>query len=161
MAENNTQPSGSSPNYKFGRGGTPAEMGPFVGRIVNTVDLTRTGRLQVFIEQFATGRPATNPETWRWVRYLSPFYGATEKTSTSAGVGAYPGNQQSYGMWFTPPDIGTSVMCFFVEGDPDKGYYIGSIIEDSLNHMEYHRYSNHDHSGSLTNHKAVPNLGSW
>jgi len=135
MAENNTQPSGSSPNYKFGRGGTPAEMGPFVGRIVNTVDLTRTGRLQVFIEQFATGRPATNPETWRWVRYLSPFYGATEKTSTSAGVGAYPGNQQSYGMWFTPPDIGTSVMCFFVEGDPDKGYYIGSIIEDSLNHM--------------------------
>jgi len=135
MAENNTQPSGSSPNYKFGRGGTPAEMGPFVGRIVNTVDLTRTGRLQVFIEQFATGRPATNPETWRWVRYLSPFYGATEKTSTSAGVGAYPGNQQSYGMWFTPPDIGTFVMCFFVEGDPDKGYYIGSIIEDSLNHM--------------------------
>ena len=135
MAENNTQPSGSSPNYKFDRGGTPAEMGPFVGRIVNTVDLTRTGRLQVFIEQFATGRPATNPETWRWVRYLSPFYGATEKTSTSAGVGAYPGNQQSYGMWFTPPDIGTSVMCFFVEGDPDKGYYIGSIIEDSLNHM--------------------------
>jgi hypothetical protein len=135
MAENNTQPSGSSPNYKFGRGGTPAEMGPFVGRIVNTVDLTRTGRVQVFIEQFATGRPATNPETWRWVRYLSPFYGATEKTSTSAGVGTYPGNQQSYGMWFTPPDIGTSVMCFFVEGDPDKGYYIGSIIEDSLNHM--------------------------
>jgi hypothetical protein len=66
---------------------------------------------------------------------LSPFYGATEKTSTSAGVGTYPGNQQSYGMWFTPPDIGTSVMCFFVEGDPDKGYYIGSIIEDSLNHM--------------------------
>ena len=135
MAENNTQPSGSPSNYEFGRGGTPAKMGPFVGRIVNTVDLTRTGRLQVFIEQFATGRPATNPETWRWVRYLSPFYGATEKTSTSAGVGAYPGNQQSYGMWFTPPDIGTSVMCFFVEGDPDKGYYIGSIIEDSLNHM--------------------------
>ena len=135
MAENNLQQSGSPSNYEFGRGGTPAKMGPFVGRIVNTVDLTRTGRLQVFIEQFASGRPATNPETWRWVRYLSPFYGATEKTSTSAGVGTYPGNQQSYGMWFTPPDIGTSVMCFFVEGDPDKGYYIGSIIEDSLNHM--------------------------
>jgi hypothetical protein len=101
MAENNAQPSGRAPNYKFDRGGTPAEMGPFVGRIVNTVDLTRTGRLQVFIEQFASGQPSTNPETWRWVRYLSPFYGATEKTSTSAGVGTYPGNQQSYGMWFT------------------------------------------------------------
>ena len=135
MAENINQPSGRTKNFKFDRGGTPAEMGPFIGRIVNNIDATRTGRLQVFIEQFATGQPSTNPETWRWVRYLPPFYGVTEKTSTSAGVGTYPGNQQSYGMWFTPPDIGTSVMCFFVEGDPDQGYYIGSVITDSLTHM--------------------------
>ena len=135
MAENINQASGRTKNFKFDRGGTPAEMGPFIGRIVNNVDATRTGRLQVFIEQFATGQPSTNPETWRWVRYLPPFYGVTEKTSTSAGVGSYPGNQQSYGMWFTPPDIGTSVMCFFVEGDPDQGYYIGSVINDALNHM--------------------------
>ena len=135
MAENINQASGRTKNFKFDRGGTPAEMGPFIGRIVNNVDATRTGRLQVFIEQFATGQPSTNPETWRWVRYLPPFYGVTEKTSTSAGTGSYPGNQQSYGMWFTPPDIGTSVMCFFVEGDPDQGYYIGSVINDGLNHM--------------------------
>jgi hypothetical protein len=135
MAYNSNQASGRTKNFKFDRGGTPAEMGPFIGRIVNNVDATRSGRLQVFIEQFATGQPATNPETWRWVRYLSPFYGVTEKTSTSAGTGSYPGNQQSYGMWFTPPDIGTSVMCFFVEGDPDQGYYIGSIIDNGLNHM--------------------------
>jgi hypothetical protein len=135
MAENINRASGRTQNFKFDRGGTPAEMGPFIGRIVNNVDATRSGRLQVFIEQFATGQPSTNPETWRWVRYLPPFYGVTEKTSTSAGAGSYPGNQQSYGMWFTPPDIGTSVMCFFVEGDPDQGYYIGSVINDGLNHM--------------------------
>ena len=135
MAYNNNQAEGRSKNFKFDRGGTPTEMGPFIGRIVNNVDVTRTGCLQVFIEQFATGQPSTNPETWRRVRYLPPFYGVTEKTSSSAGVGTYPGNQQSYGMWFTPPDIGTSVMCFFVEGDPDQGYYIGSVIDDSLNHM--------------------------
>jgi hypothetical protein len=135
MAYNSNQASGRTKNFKFDRGGTPAEMGPFIGRIVNNVDATRLGRLQVFIEQFATGQPSTNPETWRWVRYLPPFYGVTEKTSTSAGTGSYPGNQQSYGMWFTPPDIGTSVLCFFVEGDPDQGYYIGSIIDDGLNHM--------------------------
>ena len=135
MATNTNQASGRTKNFKFDRGGTPAEMGPFIGRIVNNIDGTRTGRLQVFIEQFATGQPSTNPETWRWVRYLSPFYGVTEKNSTSAGAGSYPGNQQSYGMWFTPPDIGTSVMCFFVEGDPDQGYYVGSVIDNSLNHM--------------------------
>ena len=135
MAENNTQPSGSAPNYKFDRGGTPAEMGPFIGQIMNNVDPTRNGKVQVFIKQFASGQPAANPQTWRWVNYLPSFYGATEKTSTSAGAGTYPGNQQSYGMWFTPPDIGTDVMCFFVEGDPNQGYYIGSVIQDSLNHM--------------------------
>jgi len=135
MAQNNPQPSGTAPNYKFDRGGTPAEMGPFIGQIMNNVDPTRSGKVQVFIKQFASGQPAANPQTWRWVNYLPSFYGATEKTSTSAGAGTYPGNQQSYGMWFTPPDIGTDVMCFFVEGDPNQGYYIGSVIQDSLTHM--------------------------
>ena len=135
MADNLNQAAGTTANFKFDRGGTPAQMGPFIGRIVSNVDSTRTGRLQVFIEQFATGQPSTNPETWRWVRYLPPFYGVTEKTSTSTDAGSYPGNQQSYGMWFTPPDLGTLVMCFFVEGDPDKGYYIGSVSDESLNHM--------------------------
>lgn len=139
MAQNNQQISGRSSTYKFDRGGTPVEMGPFIGTITNTVDPTRVGRVQVYIEQFAAG---PGPESGiagqdglRWVRYLPPFYGATEKTGTSAGYGTYPGNQQSYGMWFTTPDIGTQVLCFFVEGDPSQGYYVGCVINDNLNHM--------------------------
>jgi hypothetical protein len=38
-------------------------------------------------------------------------------------------------MWFTPPDIGTEVLCFFVEGDPSQGYYVGCVINNALNHM--------------------------
>jgi hypothetical protein len=38
-------------------------------------------------------------------------------------------------MWFTTPDIGTQVLCFFVEGDPSQGYYVGCVIQDNLNHM--------------------------
>jgi hypothetical protein len=134
MSQNNQQLSGRTSNYRFDRGGKPAEMGPFIGTVMNNVDPTRTGRLQVRITQFASG-PDDNPQLWRWVNYLPPFYGVTEKTSSSAGVGSYPGNQQSYGMWFTPPDIGTQVMCFFVEGDPSQGYYMGCIINNALNHM--------------------------
>jgi len=139
MAENNQQLSGRSSTYKFDRGGTPTEMGPFVGTITNTVDPTRVGRVQVYIEQFASGpgpgSGLAGQDGLRWVSYLSPFYGATEKTGTSADYGDYPGNQQSYGMWFTTPDIGTQVLCFFVEGDPSQGYYVGCIINDNLNHM--------------------------
>jgi hypothetical protein len=38
-------------------------------------------------------------------------------------------------MWFTPPDIGVQVLCFFVGGDPNQGYYIGCIPEQGITHM--------------------------
>jgi len=140
MAENIARSTGRPQEYKFDRGGTPAEMGPYIGIVVNNVDNTRQGRLQVWIEQFgateADGSPnLTDPTVWRTVRYCPPFYGAT-KQSGAAGYGTFPGNRNSYGMWFTPPDIGTRVLCFFVGGDPSVGgYYLGCIPEDGINHM--------------------------
>jgi len=140
MSENIQRSRGRPQNYKFDRGGMPAEMGPYIGVVVNNVDTTRNGRLQVYIEQFGadtkTGKPElTDPTLWRTVSYCPPFYGATPQTGTSASFGTYPGNRNSYGMWFTPPDLGTRVLCFFVGGDPGQGYYVGCIPEDGINHM--------------------------
>ena len=135
MAENIERNTGRAENYKFDRGGTPAEMGPFVGVVKWNVDPTRSGRLWVYIEQFGTDNPDDSTSGYRPVNYLAPFYGVTQKDSTSVGAGTYPGNQQSYGMWFTPPDIGTRVLCFFINGDPTLGYYVGCIPEVGLNHM--------------------------
>ena len=133
--ENLPRSTGRASNFKFDRGGMPTENGPYIGVVKNNIDPTRQGRLQVYIEQFASGTP-DNPNSWRTVSYCPPFYGVTPQSGTSTGVGGYtPGNQQSYGMWFTPPDIGVSVLCIFVEGDPTKGYYIGCIPEPGLNHM--------------------------
>ena len=133
--ENLPRNTGRPSNYKFDRGGMPTENGPYIGVVKNNIDPTRSGRLQVYIDQFASGTP-NDPSSWRTVSYCPPFYGATPKSGTSSGTGGYtPGNQQSYGMWFTPPDIGVSVLCIFVEGDPNKGYYIGCIPEDGINHM--------------------------
>lgn len=140
MAENIQRSVGRPQEYKFDRGGMPAEMGPYIGIVVNNIDNTRQGRLQVWIEQFGStngdGSPnLTDPTMWRTVRYCPPFYGATSQSGV-AGVGTYPGNRNSYGMWFTPPDLGTRVMCFFVGGDPTVGgYYLGCIPEDGINHM--------------------------
>ena len=132
--ENIQRISGRPSNYKFDRGNMPTEFGPFIGVVTNNVDPTRQGRLQVYIEQFA-GPDPTDKSLWRTVSYCPPFYGATPKGG-SAGVGTYlQGNQQSYGMWFTPPDIGVQVLCFFVSGDPNQGYYIGCIPDQGLNHM--------------------------
>jgi hypothetical protein len=135
MAGENIERSRGQPrSYKFDRGGSPTEFGPYIGQVTNNIDPTRQGRLQVYIEQFAGPNP-NNPELWRTVSYCPPFYGATPKGG-SAGVGTYlGGNQQSYGMWFTPPDIGVNVLCFFVEGDPNQGFYLGCIPDQGINRM--------------------------
>lgn len=140
MAENTQRSRGRPQNYKFDRGGTPAEMGPYVGIVVNNVDAVRAGRLQVYIEEFgattADGSPnLTDTTLWRTVSYCPPFYGATPVAGTSAGVGTYPGNRNSYGMWFTPPDLGVKVVCFFINGDPSQGIYVGCLPEPGINHM--------------------------
>jgi len=134
MAENIQRTKGRPAGYKFDRGGMPTDFGPFIGTVVNNVDPTRQGRLQIYIEQFA-GPDPKDKSLWRTVSYCPPFYGATPKGG-SAGTGTYlQGNQQSYGMWFTPPDIGVQVLCFFVAGDPNQGYYLGCIPEQGINHM--------------------------
>jgi hypothetical protein len=134
MSENIQRSKGRSGAYKLDRGGAPAESGPFVGEVVNNVDPTRAGRLQVYIEDFS-GPDKNDKSLWRTVKYLSPFYGNTQQYGTSQGDGSYVGNKHSYGMWFTTPDIGAKVLCFFASGDPDQGYYIGCIPEPGLAHM--------------------------
>lgn len=133
MAEDHIRGKGTPTNYKIGGGfRTPAEAGPFIGIVKNNVDPTRSARLQVYIEQFA-GPDQKDPSNWRTVSYLPPFFGSTQ-IGKQTGTGNFITNRKSYGMWWTPPDIGTKVLCFFVAGDPGNGYYVGCIPEDSLNH---------------------------
>ena len=139
MAESVQRSSGRPSNYKLDRGGVPTEFGPFAGIVMSTVDPTRTGRLRVYIDAFAAGTEANmeDDSTWTTVSYMPPFYGSTPLpgTANSGDNGAYPGNQNSYGMWFTPPDVGVTVMCVFVNGDRSQGYYIGTIPDQGLGSM--------------------------
>lgn len=135
MSEEIQRSRGVPSNYKQNRGGVPAEFGPFSGVVKNNVDPTRSGRLQVYIEVFANGNP-DDPTKWTTVNYLPSFYGSTSTNLTAgAGVGTYPGNQNSYGMWFTPPDVGITVLCIFVNGDRQLGYYIGVVPDNGVGAM--------------------------
>lgn len=134
MAENLERNSGRPGSYKLDRGGAIAESGPFIGVVVNNTDPTRSGRVQVWIEDLS-GPNKEDKTNWRTVSYISPFFGTTGQTGTSKGSGTYVGNKQSYGMWAAAPDVGTSVICFFASGDPNQGYYLGSVIQPGANHM--------------------------
>ncbi|SVE57288.1 uncharacterized protein METZ01_LOCUS510142, partial [marine metagenome] len=127
--------------YSKDKGGVPIDDTAYVGIVKNNVDPTRSGRLQVYPESFG-GVNEEDQTSWRTVRYLSPFYGITpapyEDSQFKSGIdgpGRYLGNRHSYGMWFTPPDIGTRVLCMSVGGDPNMSYYVGCIPEAGLTHM--------------------------
>jgi uncharacterized protein (DUF2345 family) len=140
MAENVARSKGRPSNYKLDRGGVPAEGGPFLGVVKSNIDPTRSGRLQVYIEAFANGGEAGADDESKWttVSYLPSFFGQTPLPTSSGGnqeTGAFPGNQTSYGMWFTPPDLGVTVMCVFANGDRSQGYYIGVVPDQGIGHM--------------------------
>lgn len=136
MSENVQKTSGIPGPYRLDRGGAPTQLAIYIGEVRAVVDSkVRGGRVQVWIEDFA-GPDKTNPDLWRTVSPVSPFYGTTNpSTEQDTGEGSYIGNRQSYGMWFTPPDIGTQVVCMFASGDANYGYYLGCVVEPGLNHM--------------------------
>lgn len=134
MGEQTERARGRPGNYKQDRGGAPTDFGPFLGKVKNNIDPTRAGRLQVYLETFADGNEEDDSK-WITVSYMPPFYGSTPVSAAETGEGTYPGNPNSYGMWFTPPDIGVQVIVIFVNGDPTLGYYIGVVPLNGVSHM--------------------------
>lgn len=131
---------GRPASYHHDRGGVPAEFGPFIGIVKSNVDANRTGMLKVYIAAFPDNGPDGEDDESKWtsVSYMQPFGGYTPPppaTGTTESVGAYPGNRNSYGMWFTPPDLGVKVVCIFLDGKRGQGYYIGTIPEQGIGAM--------------------------
>ena len=134
MAENFERSVGRSRRYKLDAGGAPTETGPFVGIVKNNTDTTRTGKLMVYNE-FLSGPDENDSKGWTPVSYVSPFYGTTEPSASENNDGAFAQNRHSYGMWFTPPDVGTKILFVFANGDPNIGYYLGSVVNADAHHM--------------------------
>ena len=99
---------------------------PVFGIVKNNVDSIKSGRIQVYIENFGSNNP-DDSNSWITVSYMTPFYGVTAPTAPNTGYGDYVGNPSSYGMWYSAPDIGSKVVCIFINGDPNYGYWIGCV----------------------------------
>lgn len=126
--------SGIAKIFKDDRGGVSLYSNPIIGIVKNNIDPLRAGKVQVYLMRL-NGADQDDPNNWTWVNYLSPFFGYTPNTGSPNSDGTYVGNKNSYGFWATPPDIGTEVVCIFINGLPELGYYIGGIPEPSLTHM--------------------------
>lgn len=115
--------------------GTRIDSGPFIGKVKNNSDAAKLGRIMVYIPELG-GLDEENPINWRTLSYSSPFFGQTNQAVKNDNFANECGAvKESYGFWMTPPDIGGLVICIFINGEPDKGYYIGCIPDPVAHHM--------------------------
>lgn len=108
--------------------------GPFLAEVTNVLDPTYMGRLEVALVKGIKQQTLKQEDTYV-VSHLNPFYGVVGSKYEGNNSGSFQDVQQSYGMWFVPPDVGTTVMVIFVDGDPNQGYWIGSIQDSFQNYM--------------------------
>ena len=112
--------------------GTRVDPYPYIGVVKNNLDPSRSGRLQVYIPDL--GGDPDNKSNWRTVRYASPFQGYSNINSTSS-ANDFKSVAHTYGMWMVPPDMGVQVICIFIAGDPQRGYWIACVNPYLSHHM--------------------------
>jgi len=109
--------------------GVRIDAGPHIGIVKHVFDGTLTGRLQVYIP-FLGGDPE-NRDHQKIVQYASPFAGYTNLQSNpnekSNETTSFETVRHSYGMWFTPPDVGVRVLVTFANGNPNNGFWFACI----------------------------------
>ena len=106
--------------------------GPFLAKVISHQDATYMGVLEVEILR-PVGSSSSDGQLHQ-VKYMSPFLGSTSIDYVGQN-NDYNGTQKSYGMWMIPPDAGTTVVIFFIDGDPKRGYWMGCVPDDNMNFM--------------------------
>jgi hypothetical protein len=113
-------------------GDPPVPAGIYLAEVVGHLDTTFMGILDVRLLR-PIGNSSVAGQTYP-AKYMTPFYGVTPQSTTSEND-TYEDAQKSYGMWMVPPDVGTTVLVVFVQGDPKYGYWVGCVPEEGMNFM--------------------------
>lgn len=123
----------SNDQTKISAQGSEPRPGPFLARVISHMDSTYMGMLQVEILR-PTGNTGDSGQLHQ-VKYMSPFYGVTSADFVREDPDNYNNTQKSYGFWAVPPDVGTTVVVIFIDGDPKRGYWMGCVQDESMNFM--------------------------
>lgn len=113
--------------------GVRIDSGPHIGIVKNNSDPARLGRLQVWIPDL--GGEETEPSNWYTISYASPYFGSTQGLPGAEDETKFGYEQQTYGFWAVPPDIGNFVLVTFVMGDASRGYWFACIPNTPVTHM--------------------------
>jgi hypothetical protein len=125
--------------------------GVFLGKIKDNIDPDGLGRLRVWIPQLSNSTES-NKQGWFTVRYCPPFAGAsnTKDESQAKDATKYAQTNQSYGMWFVPPDKNVQVICSFINGELSQGIWWACLPHDGHTHALPAVASGTTHDGETT-----------
>jgi len=111
------------------------KTGPYIATVKYTADPLRMGRLGVNIPALSNTTEPTADQVV-WVQYLSPFYGTKDvRATTEKDPYNFKESQHAYGFWAVPPDIGSTVLVIFAEGEgkASQGFWIGCVQDPITN----------------------------
>ena len=95
--------------------------GIYLGFVISNYDAQKMGRLSVWIPSINSDKTQGTFE----VSYLSPYAGASNLSE---------GAQTSYGFWAIP-SVNDEVVISFINGDPNKGIWMGCLYQQFMNNM--------------------------
>ena len=105
--------------------------GVYLGRVVNHLDTTFMGGLEV---EILKGSGGGNFREYVQCKYASPFFGQTPYSGLTRN-NTYESTQKSYGFWAVPPDVGTQVLVLMPEGSYGDAYWVGCVPDTGMNFM--------------------------
>lgn len=112
------------------------DPGPFIAEVVSHLDSKMMGSLKVRLLRTMQTPMNNREEDSNLITafYASPFYGVTNLAALGPNDD-FRQTQQSYGMWFVPPDPGTKVLVTMVEGRTDICFWFACVPDDYMNFM--------------------------
>ena len=110
-----------------------AVFGIYLAEIVSTKDISRTGRVRVFIP--AISKDKNSPAGYFDAVWTSPFAGGTDPRTVGQDVEKPQETMSSYGLWTTVPDNGNLVLIAFGDGNTKYPMVMSCLFPDRLNYM--------------------------
>ena len=107
---------------------------PYKARVVGHLDPSFMGRIKVTLLNLQ-GNPLADDNSVYYAKYLSTFGGTTAFEYNGNNLDSYSDTQKSFGMAFSPPDIGNTVIVIFLNGNRNECYYIGQEQTVHMNNM--------------------------
>lgn len=107
--------------------------GIYVAEIINNIDISRTGRVQVFISALTIddqGKSGYFDAIW-----TSPFAGSTNPRAVGKEIENPDQSMTSYGWWGQVPDIGNLVLVAFGDGNTKFPFVISCLFPDMFANM--------------------------